>query len=87
MSEVKIYRVIGLALFGHDKYPEWRKFVVETRAVGEKDALEKIYSLMGSRHKLKRSHIKILKIEEISIDDVRDSVVRELSRVEGFEVV
>jgi len=87
VSEVKIYRVIGLALFGHDKYPEWRKFVVETRAVGEKDALEKIYSLMGSRHKLKRSHIKILKIEEISIDDVRDSVVRELSRVEGFEVV
>ncbi len=87
MSEVKIFRVTGLALFGHDRYPEWRKFVIETRALGEKDALEKIYSLMGSRHKLKRSHIKILKIEEISIDDVRDPVVRELSRVEGFEVV
>jgi len=87
VSEVKIFRVTGLALFGHDRYPEWRKFVIETRALGEKDALEKIYSLMGSRHKLKRSHIKILKIEEISIDDVRDPVVRELSRVEGFEVV
>ncbi|MGC9009079.1 MAG: 50S ribosomal protein L18Ae [Sulfolobales archaeon] len=87
MSEVKIFRVTGLALFGHDRYPEWRKFVIETRALGEKDALEKIYSLMGSRHKLKRSHIKILKIEEISIDDVRDPVVRELSRIEGFEVV
>jgi large subunit ribosomal protein LX len=87
VSEVKIFRVTGLALFGHDRYPEWRKFVIETRALGEKDALEKIYSLMGSRHKLKRSHIKILKIEEISIDDVRDPVVRELSRIEGFEVV
>ncbi len=87
MGEVKIYRVVGLALFGHDKYPEWRKFVVETRALGEKDALEKIYSLLGSKHKLKRKHIRVLRVEEISLEEVKDPVVRELSRIEGFEIV
>jgi large subunit ribosomal protein LX len=86
MSEIKIYRVIGLALFGHDKFPEWRRFSIEVRALNENHALEYIYSVMGSRHKLKRSNIKILKIEEIRPEEVRSSFIRELSRITGWEI-
>jgi LSU ribosomal protein LX len=87
MSEAKIYRVTGLALFGHDRFPEWRKFSIEVRALNESHALEYIYSVMGSRHRLKRSNIKILKIEEISPEEVRSGFIRELSRITGWEVV
>jgi large subunit ribosomal protein LX len=87
MSEIKIYRVIGLALFGHDKFPEWRRFSIEVRALNENHALEYIYSVMGSRHKLKRSNIKILKIEEIRPEEVRSSFIRELSRITGWKIV
>ncbi|MEM4971401.1 MAG: 50S ribosomal protein L18Ae [Sulfolobales archaeon] len=87
MGEVKIYRVSGLALFGHDKFPEWRKFSIEVRALNERHALEYIYSVMGSRHKLKRSNIKILKIEEIRPEEARSTFIRELSRITGWEIV
>ncbi len=87
MGEVKIYRVTGLALFGHDRFPEWRKFSIEVRALNESHALEYIYSVMGSRHKLKRSNIKILKIEEIRPEEVRSGFIREISRITGWEVV
>lgn len=86
-SEVKTYRVIGLALFGHDKYPEWRKFSIEVRALKKEDAIENVYSVLGGRHKLKRGHIKILRVEEISPEKARDPVIRELVKIEGFEIV
>lgn len=87
MSEVKIYRVSGLALFGHDRYPEWRKFSVEVRAVKKEHAVEQVYSLMGGRHKLKRQNIKILRVEEVPPESVRNPFIRDLSRIEGWEVV
>lgn len=87
MGEVKIYRISGLALFGHDRYPEWRKFSVEVRALKEEHAVEHVYSLMGSRHKLKRQNIKILRVEEIPLESVRSPFIRDLSRIEGWEVV
>ncbi|MDT7888480.1 MAG: 50S ribosomal protein L18Ae [Desulfurococcales archaeon] len=87
MSEVKTYRVVGLALFGHDKFPEWRRFSLEVRALNENHALEYIYSVMGGRHKLKRSNIKILRIEEIKPEEARSSFIRELSRITGWEIV
>jgi len=40
--------------------------------IDEKDVLERIYSLFGSAYKVKRNKIKILKIEEISENDVKD---------------
>ncbi|RLG88648.1 MAG: 50S ribosomal protein L18a [Thermoprotei archaeon] len=84
MSEVKIYRIYGFALFSHDKLPEWRKFVVEIRAIKKEHALEKLYSEFGSRHKLKRSHIKIVKIEEISPEEAMSRYVKTLSEITGW---
>lgn len=87
MSEVKIYRVTGLALFGHDKYPEWRKFSIEVRALRPEHVLEHVYSVLGGRHKLKRKNIKILSIEEIPVDKVSDRLIKEIMRHEVIEIV
>ncbi|MCC6030131.1 MAG: 50S ribosomal protein L18a [Desulfurococcales archaeon] len=86
MSEVKIFRVTGLALFGHDKYPEWRKFVVDVRALKPEHAVEHVYSVLGGRHKLKRGNIKIIDVKEISPEETKDHFIRDLSKIEGFEI-
>jgi len=78
---VKIYRFYGYMLIGVSSAPEWRKFVKEIRAVKLSDALEKLYSELGSKHKVKRSNIKILKVEEISPEEALDKYVKELSKL------
>lgn len=81
-SEVKIYRLTGYMLIGHDRLPTWQKFTLEIRALSERDAIEKAYSLLGSRHKLKRSHINIVDIREITLDEVTNPEVARLLRAE-----
>ncbi|QOR94797.1 50S ribosomal protein L18a [Thermosphaera chiliense] len=80
MSTVKTYRVKGYMLISHDRLPTWQVFTKDVRAVNESDALEEIYSLMGSKHKLKRYHIRIESITEINPEESIDVVVRELAR-------
>lgn len=83
-SEVKTYRVNGAALFSPDRTRFWQKFSLEVRALSKEEALEKVYSLMGSKHKLKRKHIKILEVVEISPEEARKRVVKELAKLEGW---
>lgn len=40
-------------------------FSISVEASSEKIALEKVYSLIGSRHQVKRENIKILSLEEV----------------------
>lgn len=84
MPEVKIYRVEGYMLVSHDKVPTWQRFVKEVRAISEKHALEYVYSVLGSNHKVKRRQIRITSIREISIDEARDRRVHELARIKRF---
>ena len=51
----------GRMLISHDKLPEWRIFRLELRGIKLEDVIEKVYSELGSRHKLRRKHIKIEK--------------------------
>ncbi|MCE4598726.1 MAG: 50S ribosomal protein L18a [Desulfurococcales archaeon] len=81
MSEVKIYRISGVMMISHDKFPEWRKFSVYVRALKPEHAIEKVYSDLGSRHKLKRYHIKIKKVEEVPLDEVEDLTIIRLSEL------
>ncbi|MEM4428093.1 MAG: 50S ribosomal protein L18Ae [Zestosphaera sp.] len=83
-SEVKTYRVNGVALFSPDRTRSWQKFSLEVRALNREEALEKVYSLMGSRHKLKRKHIKILDVIEISPEEAEKRIVKELAQLEGW---
>ena len=69
MSEVKTYRVKGIMPMGFLR----STFVKEVRALKPEHALEKIYSELGSRHKLKRKRIKILAIEEVSKESLQET--------------
>ncbi len=73
-SEVKIYRIIG----------EYRKnlmkirFSKEVRALKPEDALEIVFSEIGSSHKVKRRDIKILEVKEINPEEVKSVLIRGL---------
>ena len=84
MSEVKVFRVKGTMLLSHDRFPEWRRFSVYVRALKKEHALEKVYSDLGSRHKLKRYHIRIDEIEEVDIETTEDLNVLRLARLERW---
>jgi large subunit ribosomal protein LX len=77
LSEVKIFRVEGeITKSGYNS-----KFTKELRALKIEDALEKVYAEIGSQHRTKRVHIKILSVQEIKPEETEDSIVRELSGV------
>lgn len=84
--DVKIYRITGIALFSPDKLRKWQKFTVEVRAVKKEDAIEKVLSDFGSRHKLKRSHIKIVSVDEISVEEAKSKFVKEIEALERWYV-
>ncbi|MEM3507210.1 MAG: 50S ribosomal protein L18Ae [Candidatus Bathyarchaeia archaeon] len=61
VQSVKTFRISGLI----KKKPISLTFEKEVKAIKIDDALEKIYSELGSKHKAKRYDIKIIKIEEL----------------------
>ena len=68
----KNYRVKGSFVMGS----ETQVFTKELRAIKEEDIYEKLYSIFGSKHRIKRNQIKIDSIEEISADEVVDPIVQ-----------
>lgn len=82
MSEVKLYLVKGTMLISHDRVPERRKFALYVRSCRPEAALEKVYSLLGSRHKLKRNHIRVESIEEVRPEEAEDIRVLKLLSLE-----
>ncbi len=69
---VKIFRVKGWF-----KQP-WQRctFVKELPALSEQQALERIYSEVGSKHKVKRNLIHIEEITEIKPEEIKNPCVR-----------
>ncbi len=82
--EVKFYRVTGRMLLAHDRMPYWQKFSKEVRAVKPEDAVEKVLSELGSRHKVKRHHIVIEKVEEIPPEEVRNQYLLQLAQLKRW---
>ena len=75
MSEVKVFRVIG-----EIRKPNFQTdFRKEVRALKPADAVEKIYMELGSKHRVKRFQIKIVKVEEISPEEIESPVVKKLT--------
>ncbi|MEM2911791.1 MAG: 50S ribosomal protein L18Ae [Candidatus Bathyarchaeia archaeon] len=74
MRELKVFRVTG----------EIRKPNLETRfrkeviALKPEQAVEKVYTELGSRHRVKRFQIKIGKVEEISLQEIENPLIRKL---------
>jgi len=62
MSKVKVFQVIGRIT-----KPNFRtSFRKEVRALKPEDAVEEVYKTIGSKHKVKRFHIKIESVEEVA---------------------
>jgi len=75
MSEVKVFRVIG-----EIRKPNFQTdFCKEVRALKPEDAVEKIYMELGSKHRVKRFQIKVVKVEEISLEEIESPLVKKLT--------
>ncbi|MEM1589074.1 MAG: 50S ribosomal protein L18Ae [Candidatus Bathyarchaeia archaeon] len=79
MSEVKVFRVIG-----EIRKPNWKtSFEKEVIAIKPEHAIEKVYTELGSKHRVKRFHIEIRKVEEVAPGEVEDPLIRKLLAGEG----
>ena len=75
MSEVKVFRVIG-KIRKPNFQTEFRK---EVRALKPEDAVEKVYMLLGSKHRVRRFQMTISKVEEIAPEEIEDFIVKKLT--------
>ena len=75
MSEVKVFRVTG-----EIKKPNFHtNFRKEIRALKPEDAVEAVYKEIGSKHRARRFQIKIVKVEEISLEEIENPVIKKLT--------
>ena len=81
MSEVKVFRVTG-----EIRKPNLKThFRKEVMAVKPEHAVEKVYTELGSKHRVKRFHIKIVSVDEISPQEIEDPLIRKMvAGEEGF---
>lgn len=78
---MKVFRVTGEIQKPNLKTP-FRKEVV---AVKREHAVEKVYAELGSKHRVKRFHIKITTVEEVPLSEIENPLLRKL--VSGEEEV
>jgi len=76
---VKVFRVLGEIRKPNLKTP----FSKEVIALKPEHAVEKVYTELGSKHRVKRFHIKINKVEEVAPQDVEDPLIRKILAGEG----
>lgn len=75
MSEVKVFRVIG-----EIKKPNFQtEFRKEVRAMNPEDAVEKVYTLLGSKHRVKRYQMTISKVEELKPEEIENILVKKMT--------
>jgi large subunit ribosomal protein LX len=71
---VKVFRVTG----------EIRKpklvtpFAKEVLAAKPEHAVEKVYAEIGSKHRVKRFYMKILKVEEVSPEEIVNPILKKI---------
>lgn len=74
------FRVSGEFQMGQDMHP----FTLETLAESEEDARDWAYSVLGSKHRVRRTQVDIDEVTQPDPDDVEDPTVRyELDRQEA----
>jgi len=78
---VKVFRVTG-----EIRKPNLKtSFNKEIIALKPEHAVEKVYAELGSKHRVKRFHIKILNVEEIPPQEIENPLMKKL--VTGEEEV
>jgi large subunit ribosomal protein LX len=71
---MKAYRVTGQIQKPRLSTP----FVRELIADKSEHAVEKVYAEIGSRHRVKRVHIKITDVKEISVDEIENPILKKI---------
>lgn len=71
---MKVFRVTGEILKPNMK----TRFKKEIIAEKPEHAKEKIYAELGSKHRVKRFHIKITSVEEISPENIENPLLKKL---------
>ena len=71
---MKVFRVIGEIRKPNLK-TTFRKEVV---AVKPEHAVEKVYAELGSKHRVKRVHIKIVSVEEVPPQEIENPLLKKL---------
>ncbi len=74
-NKVKVFRVSG-----EINKPNYQtSFRKEVRAFKPEHAVEEVYKQLGSRHRAKRFQIKIVGVEEVNPQDIKDTIIRKLT--------
>jgi large subunit ribosomal protein LX len=71
---MKIFRVTGRIYKPNLK----TDFVREMMADKPEHAEEKVYAEIGSRHRVKRCHMKVLKVEEVLPEDIENPILKKM---------
>jgi len=58
-------------------------FKKEVVALKSEHAVEKVYAELGSRHRVKRFHIRIVKVEEVKPEEIESPLLKKLVAGEG----
>jgi large subunit ribosomal protein LX len=72
MRKLKVFRVTGEIQKPNLK-TSFRKEIV---AAKPEHAVEKVYTEIGSKHRVKRFHIKIISVEEVPPDKIENLILR-----------
>jgi large subunit ribosomal protein LX len=71
---MKVFRVTG-----EIRKPNLKtSFKKEVIALKPEHAVEKVYTELGSKHRVKRFHIKILNVEEVQPQDIKNPILKKL---------
>jgi large subunit ribosomal protein LX len=71
---LKVFRVTGEISKPNLKTP----FAKEVLTDKSEHAVEKAYAEIGSKHRVKRHHIKIMKVEEVPVEDIENPVLKKI---------
>ena len=71
---MKVFRVTGEINKPKLKTPFAKEVVVDK----PEHAVEKVYAEIGSKHRVKRVHIKILSVEEVPLDEIENPILKKI---------
>jgi large subunit ribosomal protein LX len=74
MNKLKVFRVTGEIRKPNLATP----FKKEVLAAKPEHAVEKVYAEIGSKHRVKRHHLKILKVEEVSPEEIENPILKKM---------
>ena len=71
---MKVFRVTGEITKPNLATP----FKKEVLADKPEHAVEKVYAEIGSKHRVKRFHLQILKVEEVSAEAIENPILKKI---------